>query len=119
MEIIPAPEKPLAPLPKSQIKRLIAHTIRKAGRQELYVECMNKKMPYKDYLAIMLWDAVTMGEFFTADGRKMQVNEFKDWLDLVKFVSQHIDGPAIIENNSMTQNINVYKIYNNIDESKV
>jgi hypothetical protein len=110
---------PLKPIqaPREEIKRTIAHLIREAGKGDLFVEAMAKNMPYQNYLAIMLWDAVTEGEFLLADGRKIQISEFKDWLDLVKFMAQHVDGPAIIENNFV--GINVYKIYQGIDEDKV
>lgn len=103
--------------PKEEVKRMIAHLIREAGKGDLFVEAMETKMPYARYLAIMLWDAVTMGEFLLADGRKIQITEFKDWLDLVKFMAQHTDGPAVIENTFV--GVNVYKIYSGIDEDRV
>jgi len=91
--------------------------MKKAGRGELFVESMGKKMPYQNYLAIQLWDAITTGEFLFADGTHMKIEAFKDWLDLVKFVAQHLDGPAVNEQNFI--GINVYKVYQGIDESKV
>jgi hypothetical protein len=113
--IPPTPQQ--TKMSQSDAKRVIAKVMREAGETELFVSAMETKMPYMRYLAIMLWDAVTMGEFYLADGRKIQITEFGDWLDLVKFMAQHVDGPAVIENNFIGNNI--YKIYQGIDDSKV
>jgi hypothetical protein len=106
-----------APPPGTPIRRIISHQLKKAGRGDLFVEAMEKKMRYDAYLALMVWDAITTGQMYFADGTIMKISEFKEWLDLVKFVSVHLDGPAVIENKF--QGINIFKIYNNIDESKV
>lgn len=65
----------------------------------------------------MLWDAVTTGEFLFADGTIVKIDSVKDWFELVRFISSHVDGPAVQENN-LTQ-VNIYKVYNGIDESRI
>ena len=114
IEILP-PSTPTVARPP--IKRVLAHMFKKAGRGELLVEAMGKKMRYDAYLAIMLWDAATTGTMYFADGTIVKISEFKEWLDLVKFMSQHMDGPAVNETNF--NGVNIFKVYQGIDESKV
>lgn len=110
------PQDPIAS-GKTPIKRIIAHMLKKAGKGELFVEAMGKKMRYDAYLALMLWDAATTGQMYFADGRVMIIDDPKIWLEIVKFMSVHIDGPAVMENNFT--GVNIFKVYQNIDESKV
>jgi hypothetical protein len=116
LEVIPPSSAPA--LPRNTIKRKLAYLLAKAGRGELYVEAMEKKMRYDNYFAIMIWDLATTGEAYFADGTQLKITEVKEWLDLVKFMAVHMDGPAVLEQNVANQ-INVYKIYTNIDESKL
>lgn len=116
MTILP-PNSNSPTVARPPIKRILAHMIKKAGRGELFVEAMGKKMRYDAYLSIMLWDAITTGMMYFADGTQMRIEDFKDWLDLTKFVAQHIDGPMVHDVNF--NNINIYKVYQGIDESKV
>jgi hypothetical protein len=102
----------------STAKRKLAELFSLAGSGDLFVAPMGKTMRYDRYLALMLWDAVTAGEFYFADGTIMRVGDFKEWLDLVKFMTNHMDGPALLEQNNLTQ-VNVYKIYTGIDDSRL
>lgn len=117
-EIIPlnnrAPSVADVPAP---VKRVLADLLKKAGQGELLVEAMGKKMRYDHYLALMLWDAVTTGEFYFADGRHLQIQETKEWLEIVKFLMVHIDGPAVQDNTF--NGINVFKVYQGIDTDRV
>lgn len=120
MEIIPLnPEqKQAAPATLDQpIKRILASMMKKAGAGDLFVEAMGKKMRYDEYLSLMLWDAATTGLMYFADGTIVRITEFKEWLDLVKFMAQHMDGPAVVENTF--NGVNIFKVYSNIDDSKV
>lgn len=109
--------RPPSTAPKPPIKRIIAHQLKRAGRGELFVEAMGKKMRFDAYLALMLWDAATTGTMYFADGTMIKITEFKEWLDLVKFMAQHLDGPAVNETNF--NGINVFKVYQGIDEDKI
>jgi hypothetical protein len=115
MEVITA-RPPLAAA-RQPIRRIIAHMLRKAGASKLIVDAMGKDMRHDAYLAIMLWDLVTTGEAYFADGKKLKIEDPKDWLDIVKFMSAHIDGPQVHE--GPTLNVNVYKVYTNVEEDRV
>lgn len=117
MEIIPQPQRSPDAITDIPVRRRLAALLAKAGEGELFVEAMNKKMRYDEYFALMLWDAVTTGMMYFADGTIVKIDQFKDWLDLIKFLTVHLDGPAIQENKF--QGINIFKVYNNIDESRV
>lgn len=103
---------------RQPIRRILAHYIKKAGKQDLVVDAYGKKMKYAEWLSIMIWDALTTGVMYFADGTMIKIEEFKDWLDLTKFVAQHLDGPMSV-NDLTVNNINIYKVYTGIDESKV
>ena len=102
--------------PNVGVKRMIADALRKAGTKEMYVAAIGKKVPYKDYLAMMLWDVVTNGEFLFADGAKITISDYAEWLSTVKFLSNHLDGNA---GSDVNVGVNVFKVYMGIDTDRV
>ena len=109
--------QPAAPGGKQPPKRILAALLKQAGREEVVIAAMGKKMSYREYLAIMIWDIVTTGMMYFADGRMVQVDDFGDWLDAVKFLANHLDGP-VVQGNQFT-GVNIFKVYQGIDEDKV
>lgn len=105
------------PISSIESKRLIAELIRSVGKRDLFVAPMGEKMPYAEYLAVMLWDAVTEGKFIFANGDTFVMEDYDQWLKTVRFLSQHLDGGANLEVNTL--GVNIFKVYLGIDESKV
>jgi hypothetical protein len=106
------------PTPRMTIKRKLAYLLSRAGKGEMYADSLEQKIRYDKYLALMLWDLITHGEAYFAGGEMIKITEIKEWTELVKFLAVHMDGPAVLEQTNNTQ-INVYKIYSNIDESRL
>jgi len=52
-----------------------------------------KRMSGKRFLAVALWELVTTGKVTMPDGTAWTV-EPRDWLETVKWLYVHIDGPA-------------------------
>jgi hypothetical protein len=100
----------------SAARRQIADLINRVGENLVYVASMNKKMPYKEYLAVMLWDLATEGSFTFADGVNVAIEDVEQWLSVVKFIATHLDGPA---GRDLTVNANIFKIYNGVDVDQV
>jgi len=99
-------------------KRMLADAFRDAGLTEIFYTPDNKRMTNSQALAHMIWQATVEGEIYFADGTVMKVNENpKVWLDLVRFLSNHIDGPA--GNTANFNGINVFKVYKGIDPDLV
>lgn len=52
-----------------------------------------KKFKYNEILAQYVWKAVIFGRFKFRDGREIIFDEPGDWLTLVKWLYDRIDGP--------------------------
>lgn len=114
-------ELDIIPSDESLSKRMIADALRNAGLTPVLMESTNRRMTYYDALANMIWQGIVEGVIYFADGSTFNVPELKDgprvWLDLVKFVSNHIDGGVGMNTNVGT--VNVFKVYQGIDVDKV
>lgn len=104
-------------------RREIAQILMNRGNYELYAESMGKKMSYKEYLSIMCWDILTLGEFHFADGRKIEIQNPKEWLEILKWLVNHLDGPvpaqSVRAENGNVAQVNVFKVYVGVDPDKV
>jgi hypothetical protein len=98
-------------------QRMIAELLRSAGSGEIWADSLGKKVSQSAYFSLMLWDAVTEGMLRFSDGRTLVIDNVADWVQIVKFLSVHIDGPATQGNTF--NNINLYKVYNGIDINRV
>lgn len=76
--------------PKS---RALTEILERAGREKMPTRGGDIHERRK-VLATMLWDAATTGEAKLPDGEEVLRFSPKDWLEVVKFLYQHIDGPA-------------------------
>jgi hypothetical protein len=77
--------------PKS---RALAEILAKAGSRKVTVA--GKAISGKEAMAQMLWTVATTGRVTLADGREITADG-GGWLDVVKFIYTHIDGPAKAE----------------------
>lgn len=71
--------------------RALTDILEKAGAATLTAD--GKKISGKRLMAQLLWEAVTTGKAHFPDGRTLEIAP-QDWLAIVKFLYQHIDGPA-------------------------
>jgi hypothetical protein len=104
--------------PNEISKRLVAEAMRRVGVKEFFAESVNKNISYADYLALMIWDAVTEGTIMFADGTTvdLRIDDVKIWLDTVKFIASHLDGP--VQTNTF-QGVNIFKVYAGIDDDRI
>jgi hypothetical protein len=100
-------------------KRVIADAIRVYSQKKLSASSDGyKEGTYVDYLATMIWDGIVEGEIVFADGSTVKVAEdFRDWLDLVKFVCGHLDG-GVTQSNTFN-GVNIFKVYRGVDPDRV
>ena len=98
------------------IRRAISDALRKAGDSQAFIQAMGRKMSYREYLGIMVWDLLSNGEFLFADGTKLQLSDTSEWVALLKFVANHMDGPVTGDTNI---GLNIFKVYMCIDQDKV
>lgn|SRR3990167_309066 len=98
------------------IRRAISDALRKAGDSQAFIQAMGRKMSYREYLGIMVWDLLSNGEFLFADGTKLQLSDTSEWVALLKFVANHMDGPVTGDTNI---GLNIFKVYMGIDQDKV
>jgi hypothetical protein len=79
---------------------------------------VDKKRIRKDkFFARMIWDLVTEGQTYFSSGEVLKIRSMEQWTELVKLLTNHVDGP--VQKDGITNNINVFKVYNGIDESRV
>lgn len=71
--------------------RTLTAILERAGAKRFDYD--GKPVPAKRLIAILLWDVATTGKCELPGGKKLDVSP-SDWLDLVKWLYQHIDGPA-------------------------
>jgi hypothetical protein len=105
------------PTAETTARRLIAEALRRGGLKEMFAESTGKKISYVDYLAQMLWDSVTLGKFYFADGTEFQMEDYGEWLATTKMLMNHLDGPAGQDVN--VGQVNIFKVYKNVDTDNV
>lgn len=118
IQIIDPPNQNQIVTPDTISKRLVAEAMRRASSHEFYAESVAKNISYADYMAMMIWDLATEGSLMFADGTilKLTIDDLKIWLDTVKFIASHLDGP--VQTNTF-QGVNIFKVYTGIDDSRV
>ena len=97
-------------------RRKIAEAIGSMAEQEIYAASVGKKVTYINYMSQMIWDLVTSGTMLFSDGTPMQITTSDEWLRVVKFLSNHLDGPTGV-NQEMA--LNLFKVYVGVDADKV
>jgi hypothetical protein len=71
--------------------RALTEILQQASSKPIEVE--DRKIPAKKLVAQLLWEVATTGEAQFPNG-KILVASPKDWLETVKWLYTHIDGPA-------------------------
>lgn len=120
MEIIERSEMLSPPTEEDELvaKRIIAEAMRHGGLKKFVPESdPRKEVTYADYLGTMLWDGVVNGFVMFSDGTKFEIEATKEWLSLVKVLSNHMDGP--VNPNTPVGNVNFFKVYIGIDTDKL
>jgi hypothetical protein len=87
-----------------------------AGSQT--VEVGDKKLSAKRFMAQAVWSIVTTGKVTLPDGREWTV-EPDEWLDTVKWIYQHIDGPPKAGPAGTEDDPIHYKVYQGFDPTQV
>lgn len=75
-------------------ERALAAILERAGSHTIEID--GKKVSRKQLVARMVWEAATQGVTVFPGGARevLTITEYKDWLDTIKFIYTHIDGPA-------------------------
>jgi hypothetical protein len=116
-EIIVTPDVVSGPDVIPQIKRMIASSLAAIGEQEApYFSNADKMTKHRDILATILWDIVTNGSAWLADGTVFKPESYSDWLSTVKYLVTHLDGPVGGEEGLGT---NVFKVYVGVNIDKI
>lgn len=99
-------------------KRIIAEAMRHGGLKEIVVDAIaGRKVTQAEWLSTMVWDGITTKEIVFADGTMFKVSDVKEWMALVRFVANHLDGP--VNPNAVAGSMNFYKVYVGFDPDKV
>lgn len=98
-------------------RRALAQMLQERGADLTFITSLAAKESYARYAAFMLWDLVVHGKAHFSDGREFEIEGYNDWLTTVKFLFQHLDGPA--REGAQFNGINVFKIYAGFDPDKV
>ena len=75
--------------------RALTNILERAGSKT--VERDGKRISGKRLIAVCCWELAKTGETTLPGGKKLEVDDHKEWLDLVRFIYQHIDGPPKAE----------------------
>jgi hypothetical protein len=102
----------------ANVRRLIAENLRSQGQRLVYYIPSNRNISYYEALATMLWDGLVEGEVKFADGTILKVSDDpKFWMEMVKFVSSHLDGG--VNQSTNFNSLNVFKVYQGVDPDRV
>jgi len=97
------------------IRRKIAEVISQTGDTTLFDQTTGKSMSYYRFLATQIWSLVVEGELIFADGKHMAIEDIDQWMNALKFLAGHIDGPV----KDTSVGVNIYKVYVGVDENRV
>jgi hypothetical protein len=75
-------------------ERALTSILEKAGSKTLEYE--GKRISSKRLVARLVWSGSTTGKLAFPDGNTIELT-YDDWIELVKFIYQHIDGPPKAE----------------------
>lgn len=98
-------------------RRKLALKLQRQLRRRVMAAPLGKRVSREEYLARMLVDLATNMEAQTLDGKVIQITDIKEWSEIVKFIHNHLDGPA--SNEQQFSGVNIFKVYAGIDVEKV
>lgn len=101
---------------KGMDARQLAILLEGALQQRVFISSNQKKLAKGYHMAQMLADLVVNMQAQTAAGVVIAIDN-RQWLDIVKFVHAHLDGPA--SQQPQFSGVNVFKVYAGIDPDKV
>lgn len=85
---------------RPQIGRALAEILRAQGD----VKPRGKRLARNQNVARMLWELAADGQSTFPDGKVIRVGNVRDWLAIVQFIHNHVDGPV---RESATANVQV------------
>lgn len=95
---------------RPQKKCGLTDILEKVGNQKRDVN--NMPLAQKQILANLLWEAATTGSVTFPGGTDSKVLDQQEWVGVVKFIYQHIDGPPKTElEHSGSLDLNIAKGY--------
>lgn len=98
-------------------KRKLAARLTTQLRRKILAAPLGKEVTREEYIARMLTDLATNMETQTVDGTTIKIVDPKEWLDIVKFMHSHLDGPPNQE--AQFSGVNIFKVYAGVDVDKV
>lgn len=101
---------------KGMDARQLAMLLEGALQQRVFISSDQKKLAKGYHMAQMLADLVVNMQAQTAAGVVIAIDN-RQWLDIVKFIHAHLDGPA--SQQPQFSGVNVFKVYAGIDPDKV
>ena len=100
-----------------QIKRILADSLARAAEKEQpYYPNADSLTKNRDILATIIWDIVTNGVAYLADGTEFRPDSYSDWLSTVKYLITHLDGPV---GNEASLGTNVFKVYVGVNVDQI
>jgi Family of unknown function (DUF5681) len=78
---------PRGRLPK---ERALTNILARLGEQRVSVD--RRQVAAKTFVAMRVWELVTSGQVTLTD-RVLKLSDGKEWLDAVKWLYTHVDGP--------------------------
>lgn len=99
-----------------KVRRIIAEALGVQAEKEVLHYAVGKKLKYKDALAMMLWDLAVEGKMQFSSGTEMEITDPDEWMKVVRFLANHMDGPV---QGNVQINANFFKVYQGIDTSQV
>jgi len=95
--------------------RKIAELLKRIGDKRQHSFSTGSDTTYAEHLAEMIWDLAANGRANYLDGQEVFVEDFAEWLSVVKFLTGHTEGPV----KELQAQMNVFKVYMGIDENRV
>lgn len=98
-------------------KRKLASQLHRQLRKRILAAPLGKTVSREQYLAKMLTDLATNYQTQTLEGDVIKIGDMREWIEIIKFIHTHIDGPVGTDNTF--NGVNIFKVYAGIDMDKV
>jgi hypothetical protein len=117
--IIPANASIQANRRDKQKERLLASRLAAMLNKRTFSADLGKKISYADQIERMLVELAATGATTTGGGQTLEVTNVEDWLAMVKFIHNHLDGPVVQNGATFNTQVNVFKVYGGFDPDEL